>query len=219
MPVSRKHKCIFVHIPKTAGTSIEYALGMHGDLEHIGVEPYKNQQVNQDTLFGAESQHYSASELNNVLGGELFDSYFKFSFVRNPWDRLVSHAAWKADATGQLKWHRKVEVSQEEVSATIQHLSKVIQDGGVPHAHLKEQWQSIYDDHGNCLVDYVGRFECLNDGWAEVCRHIDAEADLEKRMSSVRRDYRQYFTPETAKIIGDIYNRDCELFGYSFDGR
>ena len=52
MPISSDYNCIFVHIPKTAGTSIEAALGMHGDLKKIGILPNPDQKKDTSLLFG-----------------------------------------------------------------------------------------------------------------------------------------------------------------------
>ena len=106
MPVSHPHKTIFVHIPKTAGTSIEAVLGMHGAKKDIGVVPYFNQELDQERLYGRQLQHLTAQAIRAALGNEsLFRSYFKFAIVRNPWDRLVSALAW----TDQ-KWVRGEEL-------------------------------------------------------------------------------------------------------------
>ncbi len=67
MPISSDYNCIFVHIPKTAGTSIEAALGMHGDIKTIGVLPQTNQKKDTSLLFGDYLQHYTAMQIKECV--------------------------------------------------------------------------------------------------------------------------------------------------------
>ena len=79
--ISHEHKCIFVHLPKVAGDSIERALTNEGWHTPRGKIPYK-------------IQHEPSSSLKEIYA-EFWDEYFKFSFVRNPWDLLISTYMWE----------------------------------------------------------------------------------------------------------------------------
>lgn len=93
MPVFHDLKCIYVHIPKTGGTSIEAALGILGDwnventLNMFGL--IKSPNLKEKKFLSKFLQHLTAAQLRDVLGNQ-FELYYRFTFVRNPWDRMVS---------------------------------------------------------------------------------------------------------------------------------
>lgn len=216
MPVSQKYRCIFVHIPKCAGTSIEAALDMHGGIASIGIEPYLNQMENSDTLFGAGAQHYTIKDIQQRLEPDVFQGYFKFSFVRNPWDRFVSYVAWKADESGKLKWIRNAEPTLAEFYNVLWRLLCDRAFGRSVHPHLVPQIDYIFDSNGKLGVDFVGRVENLEVDWKEVCNRIGVDAPLEKRMKSNHKPYTDYYNPITRLLIWLVYRRDIKQFGYSY---
>jgi hypothetical protein len=94
MPVSSDGKCLFVHIPKCGGTSIEIALGIADSYPKIGLEPTST-SPNFRTLFGGGLQHLTAKEIQNNFGDIWRAKKKSFSIMRDPVDRLVSHFIWK----------------------------------------------------------------------------------------------------------------------------
>ena len=216
MPVSQKYRCIFVHIPKCAGTSIEAALDMHGGVASVGIEPYLNQMENPDTLFGAGAQHYTIKEIQQRLEEKVFQEYFKFSFVRNPWDRFVSYVAWKADESGKLKWVRNAEPTQAEFYTALWGLLRDHVLGRPVHPHLVPQSDYVFDSNGKLGVNFVGRLENLENDWSKVCGHIGVRVPLEKRMKSSHKPYTHYYNLITRLLIWLIYRRDIKQFGYSY---
>ena len=89
MPVDHHRKLLFIHIPKTGGTTISSLLGLRT----------KDRSASLQTLFGdfgsVALEHLTLSQTGQFLTAEEFSSYFKFAFVRNPWDRTVSSALWR----------------------------------------------------------------------------------------------------------------------------
>jgi len=84
--ISYKHKCIFVHIPKSGGSSINHQfLPIKVERKHL-IGNYKSRF--QPIEWGL--QHLRASYILGEVGYDIFSKFFKFSFVRNPWDKLVS---------------------------------------------------------------------------------------------------------------------------------
>lgn len=216
MPISHKYRCIFVHIPKCAGTSIEAALGMHGAVANVGLEPYVNQTVNPDTFFGADAQHYSIRYIQSRVEAKVFNEYFKFAFVRNPYDRFVSPVAWKADHTGELKWYRNVEPTQAEFNNALYRLLRDRIAGRPLHPHLIPQSEFVVDSTGKLCVDFIGKIENLEDDWIEVSDQIGVRVPLEMRMKSAHRPYTEYYNFITRFLLWLVYRKDAKRFGYTF---
>jgi len=217
MPISHEHRCVFVHIPKTAGTSIEQALGMYGNWE---VE-------DRHALFGLISsgilldkgflssflQHLTYPQILSLYQkGEIAD-YFSFSVVRNPWDRMVS--AYSSLDTHLISTARAQGIDLERLTfAEFLEQSTIIK-----HIHLLPQHEFITDDSGRQLVDFIGRFETFTTDFALICDRLGVNSALPHANRSVTRkdfDYRQYYSRKSRRLIEEIYAMDIELFGYRF---
>lgn len=215
MPISHDYMCIFVHIPKCAGTSIEAALGMHGDLNFIGVQPYLDQIVNKSTLFGKGVQHLTAEELETLLGADVFNKYFKFAVVRNPWDRFISYVSWRGRKMGEKKWFDKFPLSKADVDEAVCELSKCSAEPSV--VHLRPQYKFIMNDQYQSKVDFIYKFERISDDWRYICNKLGVICHLPKRMQSCHGHYSKYLSDDQVCIIGDYFQKDIELFGYEFE--
>ena len=201
-----KH-CIFIHIPKTAGTSIECALEGHGA---VGL----NSVVNEFPL-----QHLTAVAVKKRLGAETFDSCFKFAFVRNPFDRCVSEYLWARKHAGlRLGFDRWVDTKLRGWANPRRRRSRLmLKMHNIPQHHF------IENAAGECMVDFVGRFETLDEDFKYVCSKLDLDgvklshvnAGLEKK----KRDaggYRPYYNKRSRNTVTELYKKDLEKFGYSF---
>lgn len=213
MPLSHELRCIFVHIPKCAGTSIEFVLGMHGPLEQIGITPYENQEFDPSHLYGGGAQHMSILEIREKMDAGQFEKYWKFCIVRNPWDRFISHVAWK-----NKKWMRAEDPSRQELLSELTGLIKARLLNRLIEPHLKEQWQFVCDRDGQLLVDFVGRYEKLDQAWKTICEKTGVSGELEKRMGSTHEKYTSYYNILTRFVIYLIYKKDIKMFGYRFSG-
>lgn len=218
MPLSHRHKTIFIHIPKTGGTSIEAVLGMHGDRKDVGVVPYPDQVADRQHFYGRQLQHMTATALRAELNDEaVFSSYFKFALVRNPWDRLVSTCAWAG-----RKWARGQLLDRGEFDAFVRKTHAAFAAAGCAshptplHPHIIPQVAYLFDEAGQLCVDFVGRTERLERDWQVIRARLGVEADLPTRMQSVHRPYREYYDAATRDLVAAIYARDIEAFGYHF---
>lgn len=218
MPVSHPLKAIFVHIPKTAGTSIEAVLGMHRDKHDIGLRPYYNQVLDYEHLYGGPLQHLTAAAIRQIMNDDArFNSYFKFTVVRNPWDRLVSALAW----TDQ-KWVRREELDAAQFDAQVRQVHAAFvaaQAGGdwsVLPQYLHPQCAFVWNAQRRSMVDFVARYEDLQAGWNVIRRRLGVEAELPVRMKSHHRDFRHYYTPETRRLVAEMYALDVRTFQYEF---
>jgi hypothetical protein len=218
MPISHVHRTIFVHIPKTAGTSVEAVLGMHGEKTDIGVKPYVNQEVDREHLYGQDLQHMTAADLKQVLQHDgTFDRYFKFSIVRNPWDRLVSVFAW----TNQ-KWAKGIELSDAEFEAAVRQLHALFITARAARQpprvgpHWWPQVHFLVDRDRKPLLDFIARHENLAVDWMRIREKIGIQADLPLRMRSHHRPYQSYYNATTRDMVAEIYADDIAALSYTF---
>jgi hypothetical protein len=218
MPISHPHKTIFVHIPKTAGTSAEAVLGMHGEKKDIGVKPYFNQQLDIEHLYGRQMQHMTAQGIKATLNNDaLFDAYFKFAIVRNPWDRLVSALAW----TDQ-KWARGEELNAADFDRQVMQMYEQFraaasssQPGSLP-AYVYPQYLYLIDPNGKLMVNFIAKYENLQADWRMICERLGVDAELPRRMKSHHRNYREYYGEQTRRLVAEVYAADVRLFQYEF---
>jgi len=233
MPLSKQYKTIFVHIPKTAGTSIELALGLHGDKTFIGVNRYWDQQGQKENLFGGKYQHLTIREIKKILPSNVYSNFFRFTFTRNPWDRLVSHLAWKDG-----KWAKQEPLSKDYFEQNLFHFyeryqwnkrliqrmrrwykASSIYQGNLAlweHQHLTPQYCYTHNWLGKTELNYIGKFEKLEENWKIVCRHLKSDLPLKRRMVSTHEDYRTYYSKRTKRIVEEIYQKDIRMFSYEF---
>ena len=204
------YKCIFVHIPKCGGQSIELVF-----LRLLGLT-WENRaplllRPSLDPSFGPPRlAHLSASEY--VACGHVtqaqFDSYFKFSFVRNPWDRIVS----------EYKYCRYCGVKDFKTFIFNKLPKPAWTDD---YRHIVPQYELLVDANGSMLVDYVGKFEGLQKDFNEVCNKLGIPLVTlphanKSPESGQSRHYAEYYDNETKEFVESLYIKDIETFGYAF---
>lgn len=217
MPISHAHRCLFIHIPKTAGTSIERALGMRGrnkkENRRLLYGRIESNDLKRHPLLSGYLQHITMADIHALYPERPFADYFSFSIVRNPWDRLVSTYSKKDGHLLRAARARGIELEGLSFEEYVQAV------GGLRHPHLQPQHEYLLDEHDKLAVDFVGRFESLAEAFREICRQLGIRKNLchEKKSDQRKsRDYRRYYSPETKKIVERCYAGDLELFGYQF---
>lgn len=195
---------VFVHIQKTGGNAITIGLGQSA------ADPMK---------------HFTALELRRVTGEAFWDDSFKFAFVRNPWDRLVSWWSMVNALRADYERGRALNLFQSTVLAKTKTfedfvaLDDVIIDTDGTKSVQRNQIDYITDEAGKVIVDFVGRFERLEeDANLALAGRLGRTLTLPHANASVRKDYRSYYTPALAEKVAHIFKRDIDAFGYSFDG-
>ena len=152
--ISYKHRCIFVHIPKSGGSSINHQfLPIKVERKHL-VGNYKSRF--QPMEWGL--QHLRASYILGEVGYDIFDKFFKFSFVRNPWDKLVSQYFY----TKSPQRHALREWIGITIDSTFdEYIEKVCNANPLvlQHPHWARQYEFLYDTQGNQMVNFIGKFE------------------------------------------------------------
>ena len=192
-----KHKCIFVHIPKCAGLSVVQSLFGNSGGGHKTIVQYQ--------------LIFSLSE---------FSTYFKFTFVRNPWDRLVS--AFTFLKQGGLTEHDRAWAAKN-LNSYPDFKSFVVNWVSVrniySYYHFIPQHEFLLDPKTHAIsVDFIGKFEALERDFEKICKRLDISASLSKQNRTIGREaeYRTYYDPQTRNIVANVYQKDIELFGYAF---
>lgn len=224
--ICREFQCLFVHIPKVAGQSIEQffmnRLNLDWDSDRAGVLLGDNEDRTRGTQ---KLAHLSASEYveGGFIGQEEFDRLFKFSFVRDPYQRLVSEYRYR-----NYFHHRSFR------DFVLNKLPKPGWDD--KYRHVMPQYEMLHDKGGRLLVDYVGRFESLRDDFDEVCSRLGIEdsalphrnpsnkksRNLKRRARNFlfrngegdKKSYHEFYDEETLQAVTRYYQKDIETFGY-----
>ena len=218
------YKCIFVHVPKTAGQSIE-----HFFLNLVGLTWEKRSALllrsNADPALGPEIlAHLTAAEYVSCgyLSENNFADYFKFSFVRNPWERIVSEFLfqeyYKRDSFKDFLFCGLPKPGMSDA-----------------YRHIIPQYDYLYNPQGKLLVDFVGRFENLQSDFDEICRrmnleksklpHVNASLPPKDTRNFIqkllfpkppKKRYTDYYDSECLAFVTEMYKKDIQAFGYEF---
>jgi Sulfotransferase family len=206
MIVSALHRFIFVAIPKTGTHAVRQALREHmgpQDLEQVGL--FVNRRMPIPDLAKVGHGHLSLEQVRPYLRTEDFNGFFKFAFVRNPFDRFISYCAFMTREHGQFDTNPQ---------GVMRHFID-----SPPHEHIlfQPQHRFVTGADGQLLTDYLGRVEEMQRSYDEAARRIGIPPrQLEKVNASSRRDYRDYYDEALIDGVAKLYARDLELFGYEF---
>lgn len=212
MPISDKYKCLFVHIPKTAGTSIENALGIFGDWKIEDQNSLfglvQSKELKEHNFLSNFLQHLTYSQCNLVK--PLPDSYTSFSFVRNPWDKMVS--IYSNPDNNLVHEAKQQGIKIKELSFE----DFIYQTNNIDHIHLEHQHRFICNEKNKIAVNFVGKFETLQKDFKILCSMLNIDPTLPHQNKSNHTNYREYYNEELMNIIGKRYAKDIQLFDYTF---
>ena len=193
--ISHKHKCIFVHIPRTGGSSIEKTL------------------CGQDWgRVEKKTKHLIASTAKKIYA-QYWNEYFKFSFVRNPWDRMVSMARYPKYSGVRLKENS---INFNRYLKNFPSL-EVDPRSESKNDNFKPSKGSVYLNILNKELNFIGKFENLQEDFNTVCDKIGIpRQQLLHENPSRHKHYAKYYDDETRQIVAEKYAKDIEYFGYKF---
>ncbi len=189
-----KNRCIFIHIPKSAGTSI---------LKLIG----KSEVVGRDHL--PWYVYYKANPIK-------YNSYFKFSFIRNPWARVFSAYAYLRQGG-----NGREDLALQRIITSFSGFDDFVIRGlkaGILRNHplFIPQSEFVVGAEQEIMVDYLGRYERLEEDFAVVARRLGIEGRLIKSNSSTL-DEDRYVLQASIDAIAEIYAQDIMIFKYDFE--
>jgi len=178
-------KAIFIHTERTGGVSIrKHLLNYETNFERIG-----------------NTKHYTAQETKEKVG-KLWHQYFKFGFVRNPYDRLVSW--YFACKKNKDVWKNSLAI----------HVN-----------NCKTFEDFIYNPHKQILIpqykkveglDFIGKFEKYEEDFMELCIQLNIPYKYLQVNTSLHSHYRKYYTSEMIKIVRERFKEDFKRFNYEY---
>ena len=175
--ISSEYKCVFIHISRTGGTSIEQAFDYHGN--------------NTERMMTAHEVKESFTE---------WGSHFKFSFIRNPWDRALStylHEFQNLSKT-TLSFEDWIEEKSSRTCRAYWNQSEWITD-----------------------MDFIGRHETIDQDFSRICKIIGADLKLEHYINNRTNHSHssEYYNGNTRDMVAKWFAKDIEEFSYKFEGK
>jgi hypothetical protein len=207
MIVSHRHRFIFVAVPKTGTHTVREALRPHlgpDDMEQARLFVEKKFPIPELARVG--HGHLSFQQVRPFLGEDAFSAYFKFAYVRNPFDRFVSYCAFATSKDGAF---------QRDPRGVMRHFLFV----APPHQHMvfQPQHKFLVGPDGKLQTDFIGRVEDMQTSYDEICARLAIPSAKLGRVNTSRHDsYRDYYDERLIDGVKKIYGRDLELFGYEF---
>lgn len=200
----KDYECIFIHIPKTAGCSVTKGLfDKDWGLGHLDIRHYQKH-----------------------LKEECFEKYFKFAFVRNPWDRAFSAYSYLKKGGSNTPWDihfmEKYIKGYDSFEAFIYSLKDdpvKARELSSECPHFRPQYTYICNQKHQILIDYVAKFENINEEFIIIANKLNIKsAYLAHNNKSTSKSYKNMYTSkEMIDTIGKLYYNDIKLFKYKFD--
>jgi len=229
-----KNNIIFIHIQRTAGTSVE---------NFIKTNKLEDTKL-MSKLEKTPKKHTCARSVKIFVGENCYNRAFTFALVRNPWDRLVSSYIFKKsknwnnkgweyeDQPSFTEWithyyqlFKKKKFKLEYLISNKSLSRKILEIKNMRHVSaFRSQVDMTYDKDDIKLVDYIGHYENLEIEWKYIVKqmkqmklHIDdTNMDLPHINKTKREHYSTYYNEETKQMVSELFNKDLYRFGYQF---
>ncbi|WP_223788457.1 sulfotransferase family 2 domain-containing protein [Marinicella meishanensis] len=208
MLISDSHRFVFVHIRKAAGTSLRQILAPHAlpKKRHWWYKLLSRNGWPVHYHNYAFRKHAVLAEAEASMPADLFQTYFKFAIVRNPWERLVSEFEY---IKTKPKHSRHKKLSNMTFAEYIEYQSRR------PAAH---QVKALQLKNGQLGCDFVGKLETLPQSLSVVAAKTGLDFSALPHVNQVqRRDYRSYYQDDMAARVGELWQADVEAFQYTFE--
>ena len=194
--MSHREKFFFVHVEKAAGMSmVKFLKRNTSDPLHFKDSRYRGPFQGNG---GITAQQYI-----DQFGEDMWNKYYSFCFVRNPWDRLTSwYSYWRSDSPSKTSFSQWLFMFADKY-----HLDQA------NYFMSKEQ---------KILVDFIGKYENLNNDFNIVCDHLGIKSKALPHLNQSKKrksHYSEYYTPETVEYVRELCKKDIELFDYKFEDK
>jgi hypothetical protein len=200
--ISFQKRFLFVHIPKTAGNSIQSVLRDYSEDQLVALRQEQD-GIERFALYNPKykiRKHSTLREYRDTLGNEQFRKLYRFTCVRNPWERMVSYYFTPTQSPESWDRERFHRIISKAVS---------IED----YLRLNENEKDPFAN-----VDYIMRFENLANDFRTVCNQLQiSPVTLPQYNRSTREHYSKYYDDELRHFVRTRFAADIERFGYTFE--
>lgn len=218
MILSTSHNFIFVHVPKTAGTAMTAALEPFGI---TGTRTMFRRMIRRLPVHEAPDRayfrkHETATDIRRKLTPAVYDRFFRFAVVRNPFDHAVSHYEY-------LKEFRNAKMAEAFSRMSFRDYLKMRSDKAGWNDRffvmLPDQAHFLVDGQGGLLVNRLLRFESLTQDFGTLAHDLGLGQISLARINPTKakaghRPYHDYYDGETETMVRGLYERDFDLLGY-----
>ncbi len=190
-------KLLFIHVPKTGGSTIEHRLKL-----------YKKVKCGWGFKDGKAMQHYTYKDYIKILGIDKYKKYFKFTVSRNPYSRLVSEYNWCVIPGIGKKGGQTMD---EFIETCKEIVDNKLFDDGIYHDHFIPQHMFMFDDNNKKRVNKIFRME----NYGEIDDFLEKRYNIKNKSEHGRQDYDKIeLTKEQKMKVYKIYAKDFELLNY-----
>ena len=215
MILSRGRRYIFVHIPKPGGTAMVLALEGRAIAEDIQIGDTPKAAKRRGRIKGVETagrlwKHSTLADIEGMVTREEMDDFLIFTFVRNPWDRMVSYHHWLKE---QGFDHPAVALARNLSFADfLRHPQTISAIKANPYGSY------LRDGSGRERAGHYLRIDHFDKDFAPVAAHLGFSVVLERvNQSDCNRDWRGYYDAALAAHVADLCAEDIARFGYNFE--
>jgi len=236
-------KTLYLHVPKTGGTSITKVLSEHKNNVITEQHPVykKNPKYHNKYNYVINFKFSRAQHFREVLGDSAYEKLWKVAIVRNPWDRYVSNWKWltRRESTYPRKgWKARGwqgEDGDVSFESFVKQMTWCYEEQKSLHGyqhdkwHLRNQIEHLTDSNGNVIIDHVGRFENLQQEFDLICQKSDLDLRLphlnrvghysgeKEEHKPTKTHYSVYYTQELIDIVADRCKEDINAFNYTYE--
>lgn len=208
--IFHSYKTIFVHIPKAGGTSIEnllwpdFSTRTEADLWMGFVKPFYNKYQTGGL------QHLLATQIREEVGQAIFQEYYKFSVVRNPFTKTVSQYLYMSRREDLRDF-----LNMKKNATFIEYLHLISQK---EHVQWKPQVDFVLDENNKPLLDDIIKLEKIKENYAYLTSKVGVSFNgLSHHNKGNYEAFKDYHTKESIDIISEIYKKDIEYFNYEYE--
>ncbi|GAC22551.1 hypothetical protein GMES_0242 [Paraglaciecola mesophila KMM 241] len=218
MLLNHRYRFLYIHIAKTGGTSVRSVLNKlrwRDPMYYLMLPCHKLSNFSGHTTGTKFPRHCGAITAKEMLPDAFFNQLFKFAFVRNPWDLQVSS-------------YHHIQREKPALLKGINNFNEFItykfdpQRPYIFHFDIATKLQSdhLIDLYGNIIVDYIGRYETLNEDFNAIgkrCGIKTLSLPHKRKANNRQADYRHYYNDNSLEAVARHYQRDIELLNYQFE--